>query len=172
MARGDIWRGGHSEGGRSCHGTRGGQRVATHPLNGLPSMPCSRLPAHRVPRAVRGVLCFFCSFLRVFPTRVVTLTPLTPSEWRVGRTARMTMSFGYVADGRCCFRFATCHARAPLGWWRARGHPLWSSHVEMSFLFAPLPLPLGWDHAPHRAHAPQEGHCFDPALNERATTNV
>jgi len=62
-------RGGHGEGGRSCHGTRGGQRVATHPLSGLPSMPCSHSPAPAghgsLTCSVRGALCFFCvCFLR------------------------------------------------------------------------------------------------------------
>ena len=118
-------------------------------VDALLSFACPCRATGSLTCSVRGVLSFSAC---VFSACVVTHTPLTPSEWRVGRTARMTMSFGYVADGRCCIRFAMRHARAPLGWWRAWSPRLVvtdrSSHVETHFLFAipSLPLVLGTHH--------------------------
>jgi hypothetical protein len=132
-------------------------------------MPCSRSPAHRVPRApspaVRGVRLLFFSlyFLRGWRDA----HPTHPSERRVGRTARMTMSFGYVADGRCCIRFATRYARAPLGWWRA-----WSPRLVVtrrnSFPLRPPPPPslsvLGTHHVARMYHGK------DTASTQRSTS--
>jgi hypothetical protein len=55
----------------------------------------------------------------------------------------MTMSFGYVVDGRRCFRFATRHARAALGWWRG-----WSPRLVITRRnsFPLRPLLLGTHH--------------------------
>jgi hypothetical protein len=127
-------------------------------------------------RATSSLTCsawrLFFSFSACVPYAcVVTHTPHNPSERRVGRTARMTMSFGYVADGRCCIRFATRYARAPLDGGE-RGHPVWSSHVESHFLFVSPSLPLRAGSPPRRAQVPREGHYVDPALNEQASTNL
>jgi hypothetical protein len=122
-------------------------------------MPCpSRATSSR---ALRGVLCFLCVSCAcvvtlVNPTHPPWAHPKRESEWRVGRTARMSMSFGYVADGRCrcCICFATRYARAPLGWRRAWSPRLfvWSSHV--SFPLRPPPsLPLRAGNPPEGAHA-------------------
>jgi hypothetical protein len=43
--------------------------------------------------------------------------PLTPAERRGGRTALMTMPFGYVGIEHVSIRFTAAHARVPLGSW-------------------------------------------------------
>jgi hypothetical protein len=60
MSGTDVNRGvGTVKGGGHAMARWAGSGFATHPLSGLQSMPCSRSPAHRVPRApspaVRGV---------------------------------------------------------------------------------------------------------------------
>jgi hypothetical protein len=131
----------------------------------LLSLACPSRATGSLTCSVRGVLSFSAC---VSYACVVTITPLTPAERRVGRTARMTMPFGYVANGRLCKRFATRHAHAPLGWWR-----VWSARLVVTRRNSfPLRPSSRAGNPPHRAHVPREGHCVDPALNEQATTKV
>jgi hypothetical protein len=87
-------------------------------------MPCTCSPATGVGpvdglRHLHGVLDYMYMSVQSSDRVCRDAHPMPPSERRVGRTARMTMLFGYVGDAHWCIRFAMRHARASLGWWPA-----------------------------------------------------
>ena len=131
-------------GGKACTGARVSVHTPTESICDLASALCAR--AGHGSWGVCGL-----SFLYVFRTVyrhacVVTHTPVTSAERRVGGAALMTMPFGHVGIEHVSIRFIAHHARAPLDSCRVRS-PRLSSHVKTHFLLPPSSLPP-WPHHP------------------------
>jgi hypothetical protein len=112
-------------------GARGGQRVSTHPLSRFVTL---RAPSLRPAPCwswlwtpLEMCVCFLFCVCLVRLRCVVTRTPVTPAERRVGRTALMTMPSRYVGIEHVSIRFTAPHARAPLGSWST-----WSPRVVVT----------------------------------------
>jgi hypothetical protein len=141
-------------GGKARAGARGGHRVPTHPLSRFvtlraPSAPCPVLvicSCHSSEAWQHEVVpCTKISVLRVCRAR---RAPPSPLRSRVGRTALMTMPFGYVEIEHVSIRLTAHHARALLGSWRTWSRRL--VHVETYF------MPTHVRHLPSLLPAPAE----------------
>jgi len=102
-------------GGKACTGARVSVHTPTESICDLASALCAR--AGRGSWGVCGLSFLYTVYRHAC---VVTHTPVTSAERKVGRTALTTVPFGHVGIEHVSIRFTDPHARAPLGSWRVR----------------------------------------------------